>query len=172
MPQRTPLPLRAIDALSSALGFVSGMCIVGAALLILAEIFSRDVLGQSLLVSDEYTGYLMAATSFLGLAHVEKDHGHIRMDLISKLRTSRPRLYRALLLACYVVGVAFSLYLLRTSWMTLEQSVRYASRSMQYSQTLLAIPQSVLPVGAAALCLQYICNACKVLRAAPGERIS
>ena len=155
--------VKVVDAISTGLGVVSGLCILVASALIIAEIFVRDVFGNSLLVSDEYTGYLMAASSFLGLAYVEKTHGHIRMDLVLAFENKLPTLFKALRVLCYLVAIGFAMYLLYVSCYILEQSINYSTRSMQYSETLLAIPQAVLPIGALALCAQYLCNLYKLL---------
>lgn len=158
-----PLPVRTIDSMSNILGFISGSCIALAAVLILAEIFNRDFFGASLLISDEYTGYLMAASSFLGLSFVEKTHGHIRMDMVMLLEQKFPVMLYCLKVLCYTIAIIFAIYLTYVSAMLFLQSLAYNSRSMQYSETLLYIPQFVLPVGALALALQYLANMYKLI---------
>ena len=150
--------IRAIDGANRVFGRLAGMCIAAAALLIIAEITSRVVFGQSLQVSDEYTGYLMAVSSFLGLGYVGQMHGHIRMDLIDLLREKFPRFIRACRIWAYGMALIFSAYLTCVGWRLFYQSYVYGSKSMQISETPLAIPQLFLPLGAAALFLQYLCN--------------
>jgi TRAP-type C4-dicarboxylate transport system permease small subunit len=150
--------LAAVDKLNSGLGFLSGCCIACGAILIITEIFSRSILQKSLLVADEYTGYLMAASSFLGLGFVEMKHGHIRMDLIDLLSSRFPRMIAAFRIAAYVAASVFALYLAYVGWKLFQQSYAYGSKSMQISETPLAIPQFLAPLGAIALFLQYVCN--------------
>jgi len=152
---------KAIDSANKGLGRVSGLCVAAASLLIIAEIVSRVVFKQSLHVSDEYTGYLMAMSSFLGLGYVEQAHGHIRMDLIDLLRTKFPRFIRMCRILTYGMTLVFAGYLTCVGWRLFYQSYLYGSKSMQISETPLVVPQVFLPLGAAALFLQYLCNMCK-----------
>lgn len=148
----------AVERMNGVLGWLSGFCIASASFLIIAEIFSRLVLGQSLQITDEYTGYLMAVSSFLGLGYVENVHGHIRMDLINLLRSKFPRIVAKFRILAYSLAVVFAGYLTFVGWKLFYQSYVYGSKSMQISETPLVIPQIFIPLGAAALFLQYCCN--------------
>jgi TRAP-type C4-dicarboxylate transport system permease small subunit len=150
--------LAAIEKMNDLLGWLSGLCIALASLLIIVEIAGRVIVGSSLQVTDEYTGYLMAVSSMLGLGYVEKNHGHIRMDLIYLLQARFPGAIRALRLWAYATGAVFAGYLACVGWRLFYQSYVYGSKSMQISATPLAIPQFFLPLGAAVLLLQYLCN--------------
>lgn len=147
--------------MNGALGWLSGFCIASASFLIIAEVFSRIVLGQSLQITDEYTGYLMAVSSFLGLGYVEKAQGHIRMDLVNLLRSKFPRVIASFRVLCYGLAIIFAGYLTVVGWKLFYQSYVYGSKSMQISETPLVIPQIFIPLGAAALLLQYCCNVYK-----------
>lgn len=150
--------IAAIERANGFLGWMSGLCIALAALLIISEIASRIVLDSSLQITDEYTGYLMAVSSMLGLGYVEKNHGHIRMDLIYLLQARFPRAIRVVRIWAYAVATLFSGYLACVGWRLFYQSYLYGSKSMQISETPLAIPQFFIPLGAVALLLQYLCN--------------
>ena len=150
--------IAAFESAGKILGLLAGLSVAAATLLIGAEIVCRSALGQSLQVSDEYTGYLMVVSSFLGLAYVEQTHGHIRMDLIDLLREKCPRLIRTCRIMAYSVALVFSAYLAAVGWRLFYQSYRFGSKSMQISETPLVIPQIFLSFGAAVLFLQYLCN--------------
>lgn len=147
-----------IERMNSVLGWLSGFCIACASFLIVAEVLGRLLFGQSLQVTDEYTGYLMAVSSFLGLSYVEKTHGHIRMDLINLLRSKFPRVIAAFRIWAYSMAIVFAGYLTCVGWRLFYQSYVYGSKSMQISETPLVVPQIFIPFGAAALLLQYLCN--------------
>ena len=147
-----------IDACNRVLGWLAGLCIVLASALILAEIASRLALGQSLHITDEYTGYFMAVSSMLGLGYIEKTHGHIRMDLIDLLRVRFPKMVRAMRIGAYGMAAMFAAYLTCVGWRLFYQSYLYGSKSMKMSETPLALQQFCVPLGAAALFLQYLCN--------------
>jgi TRAP-type C4-dicarboxylate transport system permease small subunit len=150
--------IAAIERMNGALGWLAGFCIASASFLIIAEICGRLVLGQSLQITDEYTGYLMAVSSFLGLGYVEKARGHIRMDLINLLRDKFPKAVAAFRVWAYGVAIIFAGYLTVVGWKLFYQSYIYGSKSMQISETPLVVPQICIPLGAAALFLQYCCN--------------
>ncbi|MDR1741143.1 MAG: TRAP transporter small permease [Synergistaceae bacterium] len=146
------------DRLNGFFGFVSGLAVVCAAGLIVAEIACRVVSGGSLMVSDEYSGYLMAVSSFMGLGYVEMKGGHLRMDLVDILRARCPRLSRCLRVMCYALAAGFALYLTWVGWDIFFRSLVRGSKSVQISETPLALPQAFLPLGSAALFIQYIRN--------------
>jgi len=150
--------IAAFENVVRTLGLLSGISVAAATLLIVAEIISRTAFGQSLHVSDEYTGYLMAVSSFLGLGYVEQMHGHIRMDLIDLLREKFPGFIRVCRILAYSVALVFAVYLSCVGWRLFYQSYVFGSKSMQITETPLVIPQLFLPLGAAVLFLQYLCN--------------
>jgi TRAP-type C4-dicarboxylate transport system permease small subunit len=147
-----------IGKLNSFLGLLSGFCIASAAVLIVVEIASRLALQKSLQVTDEFTGYLMAASSCLGLGYVELKNGHIKMDLIDLLRSKFPLTIRTLRIITYILAAVFASYLTYVGFGLFYKSYKSGAISMQISATPLAIPQIFVPIGAAALFLQYICN--------------
>ncbi|GHV51159.1 hypothetical protein FACS1894168_3170 [Deltaproteobacteria bacterium] len=148
----------AIAGVNRALGWFSGLGVAFASLLIIAEIFCRAALGFSLQITDEYTGYLMAVSSLLGIAYVEQTNGHIRMDLIDLLRARCPRVLYACRILSYCMALVFAAYLTYVGWRLFYQSYLFGSKSMQISETPLLIPQFFIPLGGAALFLQYCCN--------------
>jgi TRAP-type C4-dicarboxylate transport system permease small subunit len=103
----------------------------------------------------------MAISSMMGLGYVEMKGAHIRMDLIDLLRSRFPRAISAFRIFAYTAAAIFSLYLTYVGWLLFYQSYSYGSKSMQISETPLAIPQFFVPLGAFALFIQYICNLCK-----------
>jgi TRAP-type C4-dicarboxylate transport system permease small subunit len=148
----------AIEKMNSLFGFLSGFCVVCGAILIIVEIACRIVIQKSLLITDEYTGYLMALSSFLGLGYVEMQNGHIRMDLIDLLKSRFPRLIRALRFITYIIAIAFAVCLTVVCWRLFKQSYDMKSLSPQISGTPIAFLQFFLPLGAVALLLQYLVN--------------
>lgn len=139
-------------------GFIAGLCVCFSALLIIAEIIIRSTTSHSLYITDEYTGYLMAVSSMLGLGYVEMCHGHIRMDLIDMLKNKCPGLLRFLKYVTYLAAIAVAVYLTVVSWKIFQSSYADQTRSMQISATLLYIPQACLPIGSLLLTIQYVIN--------------
>ena len=83
--------VRLCDRLSVACGVASGILMVVSTLLVLVEIVVRTAFSQTLFVTEEYSGYLMAAMTFLALAYTLKDKSHIRMTFYIQLPKVAPK---------------------------------------------------------------------------------
>ncbi len=67
--------------LYSLCGYLSGLCIVGITLLILGQILAR-FFGMIIPSAEDFAGYMLAASTFLGLAYTFREGGHIRVSLV------------------------------------------------------------------------------------------
>ena len=75
-----------LDAVYKASGIAAGLCLVAIAVLSLTQIVAR-MFGSTASSFDEFAGYALAASSFLGLAYTLRAGEHIRMSLgIDRLR--------------------------------------------------------------------------------------
>lgn len=92
----------ALELLYRTSGRLAGFFLVAIAVLALAQIGGR-LLGFAAHSFDEFAGYCMAASSFLGLAYTLRANEHIRMALL--LHRLRGRVRRALEVACLAAGV-------------------------------------------------------------------
>jgi len=146
--------INALDRISGFGGWTAGIMMVAALVIGIAEIVVRSVFSKTLYIADEYSGYLMAMLTFLGLAYTLRERGHIRMMFLPHfLKGRRKILYN---MACMLVGFVFCTGLL---WFTGEffwDSVVNQTQSMQITETYLAIPQAFLPVGSFFLLLQFL----------------
>jgi len=94
---------KVLDAVYMGSGLLAGFFLVTVCVLSLAQIFGR-MLGFAAVTGDEFAGYCMAASSFLGLAWTLRANEHIRVTLLAAhLRGSRRC---ALELACLALAVA------------------------------------------------------------------
>ena len=156
-----------IDNLSGIGGWLAGMLMAVALAVSVAEIVIRSFLDKTLYITDEYTGYLMAMLTFMGLAYTLRERGHIRMMFLPHIIKGRAHVMYNM--ACYVVGFLFCAGL---TWFTGEffwDSVVSESQSMQVSETYLAIPQFFLPVGSLLLTLQFAAEFLKGLAVLRGD---
>lgn len=142
------------DILSGIGGALSGIMIAAGTLLVLSEIVVRSVFNGTLYVTEEYSGYLMAALTFLALGYTLREKGHIRMTFLHNVFQGRSRLILDMI--CYVIGFAFSAVLTWVTFLFFWDSFVSGTRSMQISETWLAIPQFFLPAGAFLLTLQFL----------------
>ena len=143
-----------LDGLSIAGGWLAGILMMLAMLLVIGEIVIRSFFSGTLYIADEYSGYLMAMLTFMGLAYTLRERGHIRMMFLPHVIKGRAHV--VFNMACFVVGFLFCAALTSYTWDFFWDSVVSESRSMQISETYLAIPQAFLPLGSALLTLQFL----------------
>lgn len=156
-----------IDALSGFGGWTAGTFMAVALAVSVAEIVVRGGFDATLYVADEYTGYLMAMLTFMGLAYTLRERGHIRMMFLPHIIRGRAHvLYN---MVCYVVGFLFCAGLTWFTWEFFWDSVVSESQSMQVSETYLAIPQFFLPVGSLLMTLQFAAEFLKGLAILRGD---
>lgn len=156
-----------IDNLSGIGGWLAGILMAVALAISVAEIVVRSGFDATLYVTDEYTGYLMAMLTFMGLAYTLRERGHIRMMFLPHVIKGRAHVMFNMV--CYLVGFLFCAGL---TWFTGEffwDSVVSESQSMQVSETYLAIPQFFLPVGSLLLTLQFAAEFLKGLAVLRGD---
>ena len=149
--------VRFCDRLSVACGIASGFLMIVSTLLVLAEIFVRSAFSKTLYITEEYSGYLVAAMTFLALAYTLKDKGHIRMTFLHTMAKGRAKVFVDIF--AYSIGFVFCALLTYTAADLFWDSVVTQSRSMQISQTYLAIPQFFMPFGALVMALQFAAEA-------------
>ncbi|MDO8877968.1 MAG: TRAP transporter small permease subunit [Pseudolabrys sp.] len=132
----------------------SSALLVGMFVLINVEIGFRYILGSSTLLADEYAGYMFAALVYLALNHAILSEKLIAIDLPGNWRrfTAHPAT-RLFIAACILALNAILLY---GSTLTLLGNIRFQSRSISYSKTLLALPQSLVVLGLALACIASI----------------
>ena len=74
------MPTRALDMIYRAAGALAGIFLVAICVIVCAQIVARQF--EAIIPSaDQFAGFCMAATSFLGLAYSFRDGSHIRVTL-------------------------------------------------------------------------------------------
>jgi TRAP-type C4-dicarboxylate transport system permease small subunit len=160
--------IRLCDRISQAGGVLSGIMMIIGLLLVVAEIIVRTTFSKTLYITEEYCGYLMAAMTFLALAYTLKEKGHIRMVFLHSMVKGKARVI--LDIYAFVIGMVLCGVLTMTTADFFWDSLISNSRSMQISETYLAIPQFFLPLGSFVLTLQFVAEICRsVLRLRSGR---
>ncbi len=141
---------RLLNRLYQGAGVAAGACIVLMTLLILAQIVGRWF-GIVIPSTEDFSGFLLAAASFLALAYTLRSGGHIRVTLVIGRIGSRPRRLLeglVLLLALGLAGFATwaCAYLVYESW-------QFGELSQGYIPVPLWIPQLPMALGLAILCV-------------------
>jgi TRAP-type C4-dicarboxylate transport system permease small subunit len=136
---------RTVGRLSYASGYLAGLVLLGIIGLTMAEVVSRYVLKNPLILSDELGGYALVAISCLGLAYCAIEKGHIRITFIVERLT--PRTAGWIRLVTLALGLVFVAVAAWVSWQFLADSFTRNMRSNSMLMTPLKWPQMALPVG-------------------------
>lgn len=146
-------PLRLIDGLSEASGYVSGILIVVSTLVICYAVVLR-ALGESTIWQTELTVYLLIFVTFVGGAYGAKHGEHVNVDLLINRLPERGRLALklvvSLLCLIFMVMIAWVSY---ESWAIVVQLDRSSGTAWDPS---LILPYAILPIGMALIALQYV----------------
>lgn len=151
-----------IDRLSKIFGMFAGIIMVFGVVLILIEVIVRAIFNSTIYITAEYTAYFMVAITFFGLALTLKDNEHIRIVFLQKLiKEGKPRLFLDIysLIVGLIVFLIITLFTVKYFW----SSVITGSQSMQFTQTYLAIPQFVMPLGSFLISLQFVAEIIKTI---------
>ncbi|MCL4440316.1 MAG: TRAP transporter small permease [Firmicutes bacterium] len=145
--------VRLCDGLSLACGVLAAVLLIIGLTLIIIEVVIRTLFSMTLYITEEYTGYLMLAITFLGLSYTLKEKGHIRMLFLHTLLKGKARI--ALDIFAFSAGLAICALITMTTANFFWDSVVSKSQSMQISGTYLAIPQFFMPLGSLMMTLQF-----------------
>ena len=160
--------IRFCDRLSLYGGVLSGILMIVALVLVCVEMVVRTMFAKTLYITEEYTGYLMAALTFLALAYTLRDKSHIRMVFLHEVLKGKAR--TLVDIYAFAVGFVFCAFLTYNCADFFLDSIRTGSRSMQISATPLAIPHFFMPLGSLILTLQFAAEFCRsLLRLRTGE---
>ena len=125
-------------------GYVAAVFLILVATFILVGIASR-IFGFYIRGLAEYSGYCMAASSFLALAYTFGEKGHIRITLF--LEKSKKNIRRFLELWCLFVATFFSGFLSFYFIKMLLISIKFQERSEGADEILIWIPQVSVALG-------------------------
>lgn len=140
-----------IDRLCKASGFLSGFVLILIILLTMAEVVSRYILKNPLILCDEFGGYSLVFITFLGLAYCWREKGHIRITfLVDKLPVNIVRRIRIISLSLILFYIALST---KVSWIFLIGAFKRNIRSNSFLMTPLKWPQMAIPIGFSLLLL-------------------
>ena len=133
-----------LKALYRLSGYTAAIFLIFVATFILTGIASR-IFGFYIRGLAEYSGYCMAASSFLALAYTFGEKGHIRITLF--LEKSNKNIRRFLELWCLSAATFFSGFLSFYFVKMLIISIKFQERSEGADEILIWIPQTSVALG-------------------------
>ena len=125
-------------------GYIAAVFLILVATFILTGIASR-IFGFYIRGLTEYSGYSMAASSFLALAYTFGEKGHIRITLF--LEKSKEKIRKILELWCLFVASFFSGFLSYYFIKMLIISIQFGERSEGADEIYIWIPQLSAAIG-------------------------
>jgi TRAP-type C4-dicarboxylate transport system permease small subunit len=153
---------RIAGTLSYATGYLAALVLLAIIGLTMAEVVSRYVLRNPLILADELGGYALVAIGCLGLAYCGMERGHIRITfLVERLD---PRTAGAIRLVTLALGFVFVAVAAWVSWQFLGDSFTRDMRSNSMLRTPLKWPQMALPVGFTLLALVILAQLVKAIQ--------
>ncbi|MBW2544480.1 MAG: TRAP transporter small permease [Deltaproteobacteria bacterium] len=164
---------RFLNLLYKASGWFGACCIAAICLLVVCQVMlnlldrisallTGSAIGLTIPSYADFTGFLLAAASFMALAYSLRDGAHIRVSLI--IGRLPERFHRPVEMWCILFGLSISLYF---SWYTAKlthESFTYNDLSAGMIAVPIWIPQTALLLGLIVLSIALMDELATVLR--------
>lgn len=150
-----------LDSLYLASGWLAAISIVAMTILIVSQIVGRlfNVVVPSAI---QLSGFLLAASIFLGLAYTMAKGDHVRVTLVLEMVSPRVRLWLEgwSLVVGLAVVIYFAVFSLQITW----DSFAFGDKSDGLVSIPLWIPQSTMALGAMSLAVRMVDEFVTLLR--------
>jgi TRAP-type C4-dicarboxylate transport system permease small subunit len=148
--------LRAVGAISNVCGVIAALMILASVLITCQMIWVRFVLGESTIWQTEAVTYLMIAATLIGLPYVQRLHGHVNVDLVPMLLP--PRWRRRLAQLTLLLTVAVIAILAVYGFELFHVALQRKWKSETVWGVSLWIPYLAMPVGFGLFLLQLVAD--------------
>lgn len=150
-----------LDRLFTWSGYLAGVFLVTIAILVVSQIVAR-MFNKQIPSADEFAGYCLAASSFLGLAYSFRSGSHIRVTLLTdRLSTHIQRVLMLLVLAFTIIMIAVWAF---NSISMVYESWKFKDMSTGILKYPIWIPQLSMGIGVTLFCLAIIEDLVNVMR--------
>lgn len=150
-----------LDRLFTWSGYLAGVFLVIIAILVVSQIVAR-FFNTQIPSADEFAGYSLAASSFLGLAYSFRSGSHIRVTLLTDRLSSKTQ--RVLLIVIMTFTIAMIGIWAFNSIAFVQESLKYNEVSTGILKYPLWIPQLSMAIGVTLFCLAIIEDLVNVIR--------
>jgi TRAP-type C4-dicarboxylate transport system permease small subunit len=135
-------------------GYLSGWLVPIMMMLVVVDVFMRYVVHRPLMVSDEFSAYMLVALSFLGLAYTWRQGGHVRIEvLVSRFRA---KLYDRVRFIGLILTFIFMIELDRAAYKMIVYALKINLRSSTWLMFPLFWPQLTVFIGFVLLTLLLV----------------
>jgi TRAP-type C4-dicarboxylate transport system permease small subunit len=134
-----------IEKLADLVGYLSAWLVPLMMMLVVVDVFMRYLMLRPLMVSDEFSAYMLVALSFLGLAYTWRQGGHVRIEIL--VNRLPPRVARWVRLAGLLLVFFFMLALDQAAWKMIVYAHEMKLRSSTWFMFPLFWPQLTIFIG-------------------------
>ncbi len=167
---------RALNRLYLSSGWLAAASIAAICLLVLCQvclnavdrlsgIITGSAIGLTIPSYADFTGFFLAAASFLALAHTLRQGGHIRVTLL--ISHFNARLQRIVEIWCLLLSSAVALYFTWYTFLLIRESYTYHDLSSGMIAVPIWIPQSTMLLGLVVLSIALLDEFVCALRGRP-----
>lgn len=150
-----------LDRLFTWSGYLAGVFLVTIAILVVSQIVAR-MFNKQIPSADEFAGYCLAASSFLGLAYSFRSGSHIRVTLLTdRFSTQIQRVLMLLVLTFTIIMIAVWAF---NSISMVYESWKFKDMSTGILKYPIWIPQLSMGIGVTLFCLAIIEDLVNVMR--------
>jgi TRAP-type C4-dicarboxylate transport system permease small subunit len=162
---RKNLAVRIIDGLTIFSGYLSGLAILAATLIIVEQVVVRYVWSAATIWQLEISVYLLIAATFLGAPYGLKNNAHINIDMLIHKMPAQTR--NKLDIATSFVALLFCIVLSWRGCVMWWEAWDGKWLSSSLLSTPLIYPYAIIPVGMTLTSLQYVI---KIMALFKGEK--
>ena len=162
--------MKAIDLAGRLLGFLAAVLISLIAVMILLELFLRNIANISLTFAWELSAYCLGSAVFCGAAFTLRSGGHVRVNLISS--NVPPRVRYAIELVATLLGLCVAVVLAWAMITFAWHSGVTGKTSATFDATPLVYPQGLVALGALVLALQLAARTVRLIFGADPEDLA
>jgi len=145
---------RIVDGIIKVGLYVTMVAIVLMMLMMTGESVFRTFFGFSLMVSDEFSGYFLMASVFMGIGYCMRSHALLRVTIIYDRLP--PAVRSVLQLVFDVMSLGFVLILASQLFRVVGNSYRDGTLSISQAEIPVWIPQTIMPIGISILILALV----------------
>ena len=151
-------------------GYLSGWLVPIMMMLVVVDVFMRYVMHQPLMVSDEFSAYMLVALSFLGLAYTWRQGGHVRIEIL--VSRFPPELYAWVRLFGLILTFIFMMEMDRAAYKMITYALKINLRSSTWLMFPLFWPQLTVFIGFVMLTLLIVIDIIRTgVKIRTGEKV-
>ncbi len=133
------------NGLYKATQAITSVALVAMVILTIAEIVIRQVFNASLLIVDEYCGYLMVVLAYWGAVNAFMDGEFVRVDaLFDRLSAKQKEIANFFFTICFAVANGL---VARYAWSNTLKTIKRGDVSATIAQTPLTVPKLCMAIG-------------------------